>query len=1178
MKTASFATIGFHTVFIGALLAGVFPAQANGRIAAWGDNSYGQLVRPNDLKNVHAIAAGQAHSLALQSDGTVVAWGWNPYGLMPPANLSAVRAIAAADYLSLALRANGTVVAWGNNAWGQTNVPADLQGVTAIATGGAHSLALLGNGTVRVWGQIPSASYSNTVPAGLSNVTAIAAGSFHSVALQTDGTIVAWGNNSWGQTNVPPGLSNVVAIAAAYRHSLALRANGTVVAWGQNTSGQTNVPADLKDVIAIAAGTVGNLALRADGTLAAWGDAFNYHGLTNLPAVISNVTAIACGSSHQLALVAAGPPEILSFPNELSVPYQSNLTLTATATGYEPLSCQWYLHGTRLTNSLRFSGVTTSSLKISNAQFSDIGPYTLVVSNAFGAVQSTVATLTVVSPPLLTLQPLSQTVIAGTNLTLAAAAIGTPPLHYQWRHNDAPVTANNSPVLTVPNIQAQQSGNYALLVSNVYGVAISSNALITVTESAPYILLQPTNTVGYPGGSASFAVTARGSDPLQFQWRHEGTDLPGATNAVLTLNGLSPAMAGFYSVAISNALGGVISAKAELQFREAAVWGSGILSNVPPPDFTNLTAISAGNNFILGLRTEGRVTVWPLANSIPAVAPTNLPPDLNDAKAIAAGAAHGLVLRSNGTVLTWALGTQLVRPPILFPAPSPALITNIPAGLTNVVAIAAGNYHNLALQADGQLVSWGYYYPSSGYWFANSWSSATNVPPGLTNVTSIAAGGGQNLAVRSDGRVVAWGLSTAVPAGLSNVIAVACNDYYNLALRTDGTVVTWATAPVLMPIRTTIINTNVPSGLSNVVALAAGNSALALQADGRLVSWPVFTTFSTSPPTPLPPAGLLNIFAIAARGNINAALVGNGAPHITLSPAHQFAARDAIVRFSARAVGAPPLTYQWRRNGVNLPGATQADLILQNVAGSNAGTYQLVVANALGTATSAPALLTIPFSTNLATALNATNLAWTTSANAPWFAQNHVTHDGDVAAQSGPIGHNQQSTLETTVVGPGLLSFWWKVSSEEGYDGLWFRVDALNGATWISGERDWQQFTYPVPAGTHTLRWTYTKDATVSAGQDAAWLDQVIFTPAVPLALTAPRRLPGGGFSFGATAPGGLSFLPEQLPFLHIQTSTNLRDWITFPGTCTLTNGTLQIHDPDSHNHPQRFYRIQPNQ
>ena len=105
------------------------------------------------------------------------------------------------------------------------------------------------------------------------------------------------------------------------------------------------------------------------------------------------------------------------------------------------------------------------------------------------------------SRPLLTLQPLSQTVIAGTNLTLAAAAIGSPPLHYQWRHNDAPVSANNSPVLTVPNIQAQQSGNYVLLVSNVYGVAISSNALITVTESAPYILLQPTNTVGYPGGS-----------------------------------------------------------------------------------------------------------------------------------------------------------------------------------------------------------------------------------------------------------------------------------------------------------------------------------------------------------------------------------------------------------------------------------------------------------------------------------------------------------------------------------------------------------------------------------------------------------------------------------------------------------------------------------------------------
>jgi hypothetical protein len=219
--------------------------------------------------------------------------------------------------------------------------------------------------------------------------------------------------------------------------------------------------------------------------------------------------------------------------------------------------------------------------------------------------------------------------------------------------------------------------------------------------------------------------------------------------------------------------------------------------------------------------------------------------------------------------------------------------------------------------------------------------------------------------------------------------------------------------------------------------------------------------------------------------------------------------------------------------------------------------------------------LTIPFSTHLAAALNATNLAWTTGpTNAPWFAQIRETHDGDVAAQSGRIGHNQQSTLQTTVVGPGTLTFWWKVSSEEAYDRLWFSMDYLNWADWISGETDWRQFTFHVPAGSHVLRWAYTKDDTVSTGQDAGWLDEVMFTPASPLVLTAPQLLPDGSFVFGSSDPGGRSLLPQNLAGIEIQASTNLRDWVTLTGDCTLTNGALLVRDPDSVHHPQRFYRM----
>lgn len=1153
-----------------------FVACGGGRVAVWGDNSYNQTTMPNGLKNIRAIAAGRGHSLALKADGRVVTWGWNPYGLIPPADLQNVTAVAAGDFVSMALRANGTVVVWGSNSSGQTNVPADLTRVTAIATGGAHCLALKADGTVRVWGSTSSVIYNNTnVPAGLAGVTAVAAGSYHSVALIADGSVVAWGNNSYSQTNVPAGLSNVIAISATGRHSLALKADGTVVAWGENYSGQTEVPEGLSDVVAIAAGGA-NLALKADGSLVSWGD--DYYGLTNLPPGIANVTAIACGGGHNLALVADGPPEILIQPADSGVLYQSNLTLTATASGFAPLSWRWYFNGAPLTNSARSSGVTSSSLGIANAQFSDIGNYSVVVSNAFGAVQSTNGFVTVISPPLFTRHPVGQTGLAGTNLALSATAIGTPPLNYHWQRNGLPVPGATSNFLALANLQTSEAGTYTLLVSNAYGTNESFAAQITVLESAPYILAQPTNLTALLGGTASFNINARGSVPLTYQWRHEGVDLPGETNATLTVSSLQNADSGYYSVAIRNPFGETNSAKAFLSVREVGIWSASGNLVAAPADLTNLTAIAVGNNFLLGLKSDGQVRSWAQARTI--YTPTNIPPDLSGVKAIAAGLSHGLALRSNGTVVAWGNQRSIITLPPPYPTPyqPDTTVTNIPAGLSNVIAIAAGDYHSLALTADGRVVSWGYYQPKSLWYPPYPTSYATNVPTTLSNVVAIAAGGGQSLAVKADGRVVAWGTMTNVPANLSNVITVACTDDYCLALRTDGTVAAWAAPIIFSPIpriSPMYVNTNIPPGLSNVVALAAGNIAIALKSDGSVSTWStnVGPWIAVGSPTPNL-AGLSNVFAISTKATLIAALTGDGSPRFTLQPASQTTTNGATIRFSARAVGIPSLTFQWQLDGAALNAQTNADLILPNVHGANAGIYQLVASNPLGAVTSAPARLAIPFSTNLPAALNATNLLWATApTTAPWFAQNRVTHDGLVAAQSGRIGANQQSTLHATVTGPGTVTFWWKVSSEEEYDRLWFTMDSLNWATWISGEEDWQQFTYPVPAGTHTLRWAYTKDGTVSAGQDAGWLDQVLFTPTAPLQLTAPLRTPDGSFAFSSGMNGRL-LSPEQLARIEIHASTNLRDWVVVPGLCTLTNGALHICDPHSTNFPQRFYRV----
>lgn len=85
-----------------------------------------------------------------------------------------------------------------------------------------------------------------------------------------------------------------------------------------------------------------------------------------------------------------------------------------------------------------------------------------------------------------------------------------------------------------------------------------------------------------------------------------------------------------------------------------------------------------------------------------------------------------------------------------------------------------------------------------------------------------------------------------------------------------------------------------------------------------------------------------------------------------------------------------------------------------------------------------------------------------------------------------------QSWLEVTniLASEGIVSFWWKVSSEGGYDFLRFSLNGVEQSGGISGNVDWQQRGFPVSSGTNVLRWAYTKDGSVSAGADAGWVDE----------------------------------------------------------------------------------------
>ena len=244
------------------------------------------------------------------------------------------------------------------------------------------------------------------------------------------------------------------------------------------------------------------------------------------------------------------------------------------------------------------------------------------------------------------------------------------------------------------------------------------------------------------------------------------------------------------------------------------------------------------------------------------------------------------------------------------------------------------------------------------------------------------------------------------------------------------------------------------------------------------------------------------------------------APAITVQPQNMAVGDGGAASFTVSASGTPPLSFVWSHNGTDLvdgagvSGSREATLSLTNVHVEQAGAYRVQVSNTAGIVTSNDAVLTVnpppPPPNGLTAALDDPQLQWLTGGDSGWTSQAAVTHDGVDAARSGAIGDNQTSSLDTTVTGPATLSFWWKVDSELNFDFLTVTVDGAAPFPGISGNVDWQQKTLALPAGAHTIHWAYTKDGSVSAGQNAAWLDQMtVGPPQAPLTLADAVDNPG---------------------------------------------------------------------
>jgi len=157
------------------------------------------------------------------------------------------------------------------------------------------------------------------------------------------------------------------------------------------------------------------------------------------------------------------------------------------------LSYQWQADGTNLVDGGQINGATTNVLTISNAQLTNSGTYSVAIINVAGSALSSNAVLTVTNfPPAIVVQPASQTVNVGSLAALMVTATGTAPLGYQWQVDGTnlvdggQINGATTNVLTFTNVQLTNSGTYSVVVTNVAGSALSSNAVLTVIFSPSF--------------------------------------------------------------------------------------------------------------------------------------------------------------------------------------------------------------------------------------------------------------------------------------------------------------------------------------------------------------------------------------------------------------------------------------------------------------------------------------------------------------------------------------------------------------------------------------------------------------------------------------------------------------------------------------------------------------------
>ena len=876
---------------------------AGTQVWSWGENAHGQLgIHSSDNalspvavtatgalagRTVTSVSAGYDHSLALCSDGKMFAWGRNILGQLGNGGKDD-------SDVPVAVSVEGTALV------GRT--------VVGIAAGAQHSLALCSDGTVVAWGsnltgELGDNSYTNSsVPVAVAvagtaldgkSIVAVASGTGHSLALCSDGTVVSWGSNLFGQLGSGLGAydmfgrplllssskavrvaggalagKSVIAIASGGAHSLALCSDGSLAAWGWNIEGQlgnnstfgSEVPLlvsregtilENREIIAISAGEYYSLALCADGTMVSWG--LNNTGqLGNgsftrslIPTRISvvgtelagkRIVSLASGSYHAMALSSDGCIGAWGAGN---FGQQGDGTFLYAGDGRV---VPHLVSTSSLPTGSRFIDIASGSsahhnLALVALPIAPAPPTVASVTPSYGnSVGATFVTIT------------GSHFAGATGVTIGGAAA-----------TDVKVVNDSTITCTTP---AGRAGPASVLVTTSAGTN-AANALYTYVS--PNVTATFNSATDVPVTIPGFTATG-GTFTASLNFAPEtGTQLIVVNNTGLDfIHGrLTNLRQGQYVTLsyggvdypfVANYYGGTGN-DLVLVWAGTHVWGWGYNSFGQVGNGSTTSIVTEPTAILKSGGLFGQTVI-----------------------AVAAGSTHSLALCSDGTMSAWGsnvfgqLGNNFGS--ATYPLPTRFPVTGTALEGKTVIAIAAGDSHNLALCTDGTVAAWG---RNAEGQLGNNSTLNSPVPVSVSiagsalagkTVVSISAGYNQSLALCSDGTVVAWGNNAAgqlvnngpakiqVPMAVSQtgtalegktVIAVSAGSSHSLALCSDGTVAAWgwnqygtlgngSTLDSHVPVAVSVAGTALEG--KTVTAISAGDlHSLALCSDGTVVAW-----------------------------------------------------------------------------------------------------------------------------------------------------------------------------------------------------------------------------------------------------------------------------------------------------------------------------------------------------